>query len=116
MPKTDAEITCDARKIQAIIVNIIVNAFDALEGKGKITITIDDEPKKSTIQIIDSGPGIPEDIISSIFEPLFTSKPTGTGLGLGISKNIVEQHGGKLSVKNNPTTFTIVLPKTVKQS
>ena len=116
MPKTDAEITCDARKIQAIIVNIIVNAFDALEGKGKVTITIEDEPKKTTIQITDSGPGIPDDIIASIFEPLFTSKPTGTGLGLGISKNIVEQHGGKISVKNNPTTFTIVLPKTVKQS
>ena len=111
LPKEDVEINCDERKLQAIFVNIIVNSFDAMDKKGKITIKIDDQSHSISIHISDSGSGIPEDIISKIFEPLFTSKDTGTGLGLGISKNIVEQHGGKLSVKNNPTTFTIKLPK-----
>lgn len=111
LPKEDVEINCDERKLQAIFINIIVNSFDAMDDKGKVTIKIDDESHSISIHISDSGSGIPEKLISKIFEPLFTSKDTGTGLGLGISKNIVEQHGGKLSVKNNPTTFTIKLPK-----
>lgn len=111
LPKEDVEINCDARKLQAIFVNLIVNSFDAMNNKGKIIIQIENELDWVSIYITDSGSGIPEDIITKIFEPLFTSKAKGTGLGLGISKTIVEQHGGKLSVKNNPTTFTIKLPK-----
>ncbi len=111
LPKEDVSLTCDGRKIQAMIVNLVVNSFDAIKKKGTITIKLEDNPNHVTIQVIDSGPGIPDDIKSKIFEPLFTSKDTGTGLGLGISKNIVNQHGGKMSVENNPTTFTIVLPK-----
>lgn len=63
------------------------------------------------IDFIDSGPGIPEDTINKIFEPLFTTKQKGTGLGLASCKNIVEQHSGKITVKNNPTTFTVRLPR-----
>ena len=110
-PDEDVELECDARKLQAIFVNLIVNAFDAMDNKGTLTIKLDIESKDVKIHIIDSGPGIPEDILPKIFEPLFTSKNTGTGLGLGISKTIVEQHNGKLSVSNNPTTFTVQLPK-----
>lgn len=111
LPKNDVSFPCDGRKIQAIIVNLIVNSFDAMNDKGKITIKLEDESRSVKIQVIDSGPGIPDDIKSKIFEPLFTSKATGTGLGLGIGKNIVEQHGGTITVENNPTTFTITLPK-----
>ena len=110
-PEEDIELECDTRKMQAIFVNLIVNAFDAMDNKGTLTIKLDIESKDVKIHIIDSGPGIPEDILPKIFEPLFTSKNTGTGLGLGISKTIVEQHNGKLSVSNNPTTFTVQLPK-----
>jgi two-component system sensor histidine kinase HydH len=56
-------------------------------------------------------PGIPKEIRPHIFDPLFTSKETGTGLGLGICKSIIEQHKGKISVLQNPTTFVIELPK-----
>ena len=65
----------------------------------------------ATILIQDSGPGIPEDIISKIYDPLFTTKIEGTGLGLASCKSIVESHNGALSVSNNPTTFKIKLPK-----
>ena len=63
-----------------------------------------------TIKIQDSGPGIPEENIGKIFEPMFTTKKTGTGLGLVICKSIIEQHGGSIEVSNKPTTFTIKLP------
>jgi signal transduction histidine kinase len=111
LPKEDVSLTCDGRKIQALIVNLLVNSFDAIGKKGTITIKLENNTNSVTIQVIDSGPGIPNDIMSKIFEPMFTSKSTGTGLGLGISKNIAKQHGGKISVENNPTTFTIILPK-----
>ena len=55
--------------------------------------------------------GISEDNLEKVFEPLFTTKQRGTGLGLASCKNIIEQHQGEISVKNNPTTFTITLPK-----
>ena len=62
-----------------------------------------------TIKIKDSGPGISDENMDKIFEPMFTTKTTGTGLGLLICKSIVEQHGGEISVTNKPTTFTITL-------
>jgi signal transduction histidine kinase len=64
-----------------------------------------------SLSIEDSGLGVPSDMIEKIFEPLFTTKQTGTGLGLVSCKNIVEQHGGKIAVSNNPSAFTIILPK-----
>lgn len=110
-PKEDVDLRCDVRKMQAIFVNLFVNAFEAMDNKGTLTVKLENELKQVKIHVTDTGPGIPEDILPKIFEPLFTSKDTGTGLGLGISKTIVEQHNGKLSVSNNPTTFTIQMPK-----
>ena len=63
------------------------------------------------IEITDSGPGIDEALLSKIFDPLFTTKSFGTGLGLAACRGIIEQHGGTISVKNNPTTFVIILPR-----
>jgi signal transduction histidine kinase len=66
---------------------------------------------KIITEIEDNGSGIPDDVISKIFEPLFTTKQEGTGLGLSSCKSIIEQHNGTITVKNNPTVFTIELPK-----
>ncbi len=105
---------CDRIKIEAVLTNLIVNAVQAVHGRGKIVIRATDSHNSIQIEIEDSGPGIPEDVLSSIFEPLFTTKQTGTGLGLSICKNIVEQHGGTITVKNKPTTFTVTLPKNIQ--
>ena len=111
IPENDVKIECDARKIQAVFTNILVNGIYAINNKGTIDIKIEEDDKHAKISISDSGPGIPKNVLPHIFEPLFSSKPTGTGLGLGICKNIVEQHNGRLSVSQNPTTFTVELPK-----
>ncbi|MBT8172938.1 MAG: HAMP domain-containing histidine kinase, partial [Nitrosopumilus sp.] len=66
--------------------------------------------------IIDSGPGIPDENIKEIFEPMFTTKDSGTGLGLASCKQFLEMHHGSIEVNNNPTTFTIKLPKTREET
>ena len=107
----DVKINCDPVKIDAVFINLIVNSIQALSKGGIIEIKIDKKDHDAIIQFIDSGEGIPDKIIENIFEPLFTTKQKGTGLGLASCKNIIEEHHGMISVKNNPTTFTIRMPK-----
>jgi signal transduction histidine kinase len=107
----DCPIKCDSERIETALVNLITNSIQALNEEGTINIRVLDNDKFTTIEVEDSGPGIPEEILPKIFEPLFTTKPTGTGLGLASVKNIIEQHGGSIYVKNKPTIFTIHLPK-----
>ena len=108
---SDAVISCDSIKLDAVFINLIVNAIQAIPQGGTIEIQIKSNNDDIIIDFIDSGVGIPQEFMDKIFEPLFTTKQKGTGLGLASCKNIIEQHNGKISVKNNPTTFTITLPK-----
>jgi len=110
LPENDISINCDARKIEGVLSNLINNAVHAIDGHGEIDVTISNDSKKIMIQVKDSGSGIPTENLEKIFEPMFTTKKTGTGLGLVICKSIIEQHGGSISVSNKPTTFTIKLP------
>jgi len=110
LPETDMSINCDARKIEGVMSNILNNAVHALDGQGEIDVTITSNSNFVIIKVKDSGPGIPKENLEKIFEPMFTTKKTGTGLGLVICRSIVEQHGGSISVSNKPTTFTIKLP------
>lgn len=107
----NVKLECDAKQLEVVFNNLITNAVESLEEKGTIKIQIKEMDGMVYASIKDSGPGVPSDIVDKIFEPLFTTKQTGTGLGLVSCKNIVEQHGGKIMVSNNPSTFTIVLPK-----
>ena len=109
--KKDLNVDCDTIKLDAVFINLIVNSIQAMPDGGKINIEISEQDNLAIVKFIDSGEGIPEDNFSKIFEPLFTTKQKGTGLGLASCKNIIEQHQGEISVSNNPTTFTIMLPK-----
>jgi len=103
----------DVLKIKGIITNILQNSIQEMKSKGKINLIAKDSDNNVEINIIDSGQGIAEENIEKIFEPLFTTKSRGNGLGLASCKEFVEKHGGTISVKNNPTTFTIIIPKTI---
>ncbi|MFQ5496424.1 MAG: PAS domain-containing sensor histidine kinase [Nitrosopumilus sp.] len=102
---------CDVIKIRGIVTNILQNAVQAVGVKGEIKLQIEDGEKSVSIKIMDSGPGIPEEQLEQIFEPMFTTKSEGTGLGLASCKQLLEMHDGTITVQNNPTTFTITIPK-----
>ena len=110
-PEEDTEIFCDSKKLSAVFTNIILNAIQAMKGKGEITIKTENLEKETAIYFIDTGPGIPSNSIDKVFELMYTTKQQGTGLGLVICKKIIEQHGGTISIQNNPTTFKILIPK-----
>jgi signal transduction histidine kinase len=116
LPKEDYRINCDPKKMEIVFINLILNSIQAIgEKKGTIKIRITDkEDDFILIEFEDTGEGIPNSIISKIFDPLVSTKEKGTGLGLSTCKNIIEGHGGSISVKNNPTTFTVKLPKNYK--
>jgi signal transduction histidine kinase len=100
-----------------VIENLLRNALDAMDGKGKITVKLYDEKNNICIDVSDTGKGIPSNKFKTVFEPGFTTKKRGWGLGLSLVKRIVnEYHKGKIyvakSVINEGTTFTIKLPIT----
>ena len=105
----------DERKLEIVFINLILNAIQAIENNGKIDIIFSTTKSSVIIDIKDSGPGINMEPIENIFNPLVTTKQKGTGLGLASVKNIIVQHKGIISVKNNPTTFSINIPKMEKQ-
>ena len=108
----DYTITSDYKKLEIVFTNLIRNSVQAIEGqKGEIKITIRDMDKNIILTFGDTGKNIPESDLSKIFEPLFTTKQEGTGLGLVSCKKIIEQLKGTITVENNPKLFTIILPK-----
>ena len=101
-----------------VVENLFRNAVDAMEGAGQIIISIMDQGKHVVIDVEDTGKGIPRSKLKTVFQPGFTTKKRGWGLGLSLSKRIIEiYHGGKIFVKesvpNKGTTFRIVLNKEV---
>ena len=116
LPDNDIIIKCDSKKLETVFVNLITNSIEAIGSEGQINTRIIDKNDYVLIDIEDSGPGIPENILPKIFDPLFTTKQTGTGLGLPSCKNMIEQHGGIITVKTNPTVFTVKLPKDPSQT
>ncbi len=107
------EIKADAEQLKEVLVNLIVNACEAMEKHGRIEIREREADGNVLVEIEDNGPGIPEPLIGKIFQPFFTTKEDGTGLGLSIATRIVEEHRGRLSVSSvegRGTVFTISLP------
>jgi signal transduction histidine kinase len=111
LPKNNPNMVCDIDKLEIVFVNLITNAIEAMNGVGTIDISARTEKDQMVIEVEDTGPGISDENLSRIFEPLFTTKESGTGLGLASCKNIIERHQGTISVENNPTRVIIRLPK-----
>jgi len=111
------QVLVDADKLKQVFLNILRNAFEAVEEKGKINISLsllkEQEGSKIRVFISDNGCGIPEENRETIFEPFYTTKASGIGLGLPIARKIIEQHRGTIRVKKNEaqgTSFEILIP------
>ncbi|MCX8188518.1 MAG: GAF domain-containing protein [Nitrososphaeria archaeon] len=106
-------IDADAESIKRVFTNIIINAFQAMPEGGTLTIYAEKEENKTKIYFKDTGIGIPKENLEKLFQPLFTTKAKGTGLGLAVCKRIVEAHNGTIEVESElgkGTKFIINLP------
>ena len=117
LPENDVLIKCDPEKMEMVFANLILNAVQSIgNDKGYITIRLADDNTEqkdasTTIVFENSGSPIPVNNMQIIFEPLFTTKIYGTGLGLANCRNIMSQHGGSITVVNDPVRFILRLPK-----
>ncbi|MBD3298382.1 MAG: histidine kinase, partial [candidate division Zixibacteria bacterium] len=107
--------------LNQVFLNILINAKQAIEGKGHITIATSSDSGFIRVQITDDGPGMSEDTLRRIFDPGFTTKGVGvgTGLGLSICYQIIQDHRGTIDVSSEPgkgTTFTISIPTNLDES
>jgi PAS domain S-box-containing protein len=109
----DVSALVDNEMIRATVLNLVLNAAQAMAGRGKITVRLGRSGDFAMIEVRDNGPGIPNDIRDQIFEPFFTTKARGGGLGLPIAKRTAELHGGSLALEcpeGGGTVATLMLP------
>jgi signal transduction histidine kinase len=113
----DIQVQADARRIEQALLNLFLNGIQAMENGGELTISgrKSKEDGMFYLEVRDTGDGIPPEDLSKIFDPFFTTKGVGkgTGLGLSVTHGIIEQHGGRITVKSEPgegTVFTVNLP------
>jgi signal transduction histidine kinase len=103
----------DAELLRDVFLNLLLNAAQAMGGRGRIQVVTSGSNSGCTVVVRDTGPGIPPEHQERIFEPFFSSKSGGTGLGLPIAKRIVEAHGGTIGIESRPgegTAVTVTLP------
>lgn len=109
------DIPADAAQMKQVFINLIINACEAMEGGGALTITSrhDRERNTETVVFADTGPGISDEELPRVFDPFYTTKEKGTGLGLSVVYGIVTRHNGRIEVKSKPgsgTQMVIILP------
>jgi len=113
LPDEDLQVLGDKNQIGRILVNIVKNALQAMEKRGQIHLSLYESEGKAVCKIADNGKGIPADIQDKIFQPNFSTKTSGMGLGLAITRRIVEGMGGQIrfeSREGKGTTFYLELP------
>jgi two-component system sensor histidine kinase HydH len=116
LPTEPVELFIDSEQIQQVLINLLLNALDAMPHGGDLLIAVapaEPDPKHVTVRIEDNGPGIAPAILARLFEPFVSGKETGLGLGLSISRRLIEAHGGGISGENLPqwgARFTFTLP------
>ncbi len=109
----EVSLTADPNQLHQVMVNLGLNALDAMPTGGTLTATVTRQNRGVIVEVADTGPGIPPDILARLFEPFASGKDTGLGLGLVVCKRIAEDHGGNIRGGNGPTSgarFTITLP------
>jgi len=112
----DLYVFADPDLLHQVLVNLLLNAVQALEGASehrRVLVRSGLGESSAWLEIQDTGPGIAPEILTKLFEPFYTTKPRGTGLGLGVARNIILQHGGRLEATNAPTggaVFRLTLP------
>ncbi len=110
---TNVAIVADEELIRAAVLNLLLNAAQAVAGRGRIRVALTSSDGAAVIEVADDGPGIPAEIRDRVFEPFFTTKARGGGLGLPIAKRTAELHGGTVSIacpEGGGTTVTLTLP------
>ncbi len=109
----DGSLTADPDLIRATVLNLLLNAAQAMNGHGRIRVTGERRDGEWVIEVLDSGPGIPTELRHEVLEPFFTTKARGGGLGLPIAKRVAELHGGTLTLtcpESGGTSVTMTLP------
>jgi signal transduction histidine kinase len=112
----DLNLWSDPFQIRQVLINLVTNGLQAVAPDGRVTLTVTGDDTHVIAVVQDNGPGIPPENLEKIFEPFFTTKPPGegTGLGLSVSRGIVEKLGGRIEVESKlgtGTTFTVTLPR-----
>lgn len=113
-PTAEGVTVCaDGEKLRQALLNLVINALQACQAGGRVTISVSQRDTNAEIRISDTGSGISPELQQRIFEPFFTTKPDGTGLGLAVAQKIIVSHNGSLTLESPPgqgTTFVINLP------
>jgi signal transduction histidine kinase len=112
-------VSLDAGQFGTVLVNLMLNALDAMPRGGDLRVEVEADGRECRLRVRDTGPGIAPEIAGRLFTPFASTKPTGTGLGLSLSRRIVEEHGGTITAANGPeggACFTITLPQSVEGS
>jgi signal transduction histidine kinase len=113
LPDFPIEIRGDAGALEQLLLNLLRNAAQALGSGGSVTIRVQSHDGSVALEVRDDGSGIPADALDRVFEPMFTTRPDGTGLGLTIARRIAIAHGGQLeleSARGQGTTARLTLP------
>jgi signal transduction histidine kinase len=103
----------DAGQIHQVLLNLLLNGVQACDQGGKVAVHVAHTEETAELTVVDTGKGIPPELLSNIFRPFFTTKGTGTGLGLSLARRMVEGHGGKIEVTSWPgkgSRFVVTLP------
>ncbi len=111
-PDRPVEATIDAPKIHQVVQNLLRNAIEASPRGGRVVVVIEPVETGVAIRVRDQGPGVPPEVLARIYEPFFSTKPGGTGMGMAIVHSLVTLHGGEIQVSSDGATeFAVVLPR-----
>jgi len=115
---TDCQADVDGSQIEQVLLNVLLNSVEASPDDNRIEVAVRNGSDVIVIDVLDHGPGIAPDVREKIFDPYFTTKDTGSGLGLAVSREIVQRHGGDLSFVSEPgrTLFSLSVPATNKET